>query len=269
MPADPTVEFWFSIASTYTYLSVTRLSAVECERGCRFVWRPFLLRTIMTEQDNFPFCDKPIKAASMWRYIERRAGLHKIPFRGPVPYPIQEAHLANRVAILGAREAWCADYAVATYRRWFIEFQELGSEPNLSETLREIGQDPDRVIAVARSVPIVGALDAATDQARPQYFWFSQFRRRSRSVLGRRSLRRCLGMGSVWHPAFRRVVDEGAFSQTVASSSPFALSRPLPDRQKAAIDGQHDAGDPARLIAGQERCWRECHAPRSPPRPTT
>jgi 2-hydroxychromene-2-carboxylate isomerase len=238
MPAEPTVEFWFSIASTYTYLSVTRLSAVECERGCRFVWRPFLLRTIMTEQDN-------------------------------VPYPIQEAHLANRVAILGAREAWCADYAVATYRRCFIEFQEPGSEPNLNETLREIGQDPDRVIAVARSVPIVAALDAATDQARPQYFWFSQFRRRSRSVLGRRSLRRCLGMGSVWHPALRRVVDEGAFRQTVASSSPFALSRPLPDRQKAAIDRQHDPGDPARLIAGQERCWRECHAPRSPPRPTT
>ena len=89
MPAEPTVEFWFSIASTYTYLSVTRLSAVECERGCRFVWRPFLLRTIMTEQDNFPFCDKPIKAASMWRYIERRAGLHEhsVPRPRALPDP--------------------------------------------------------------------------------------------------------------------------------------------------------------------------------------
>jgi 2-hydroxychromene-2-carboxylate isomerase len=88
MPAEPAIEFWFSIASTYTYLSVTRLFAVEREHGCRFVWRPFLLRTIMTEQDNFPFRDKPIKAAYMWRDIERRACDHAIPFRGPVPYPI-------------------------------------------------------------------------------------------------------------------------------------------------------------------------------------
>jgi 2-hydroxychromene-2-carboxylate isomerase len=166
MPAEPTIEFWFSIASTYTYLSVTRRSAVERERGCRFVWRPFSVRTIMSEQNNSPFRDKPIKAGYMWRDIGRCAGLYGIPFRGPVPYPIQEAHLANQVAILGAREGWCADYAVATYRRWFIDFQEPGSEPNLSDKLREIGQDPDRVIAMGRSAPIVAALDAATDQAR-------------------------------------------------------------------------------------------------------
>jgi 2-hydroxychromene-2-carboxylate isomerase len=166
MPAEPAIEFWFSIASTYTYLSVTRLSAVERERGRRFVWRPFLLRTIMTEQNNFPFRDKPIKAAYMCRDIERRACHHAIPFRGLVPYPIQEAHLANQVAILGAQEGWCADYAVATYRHWFIDFQEPGSEPNLSDTLREIGQNPDPVIATAQSAPIVAALDAATDQAR-------------------------------------------------------------------------------------------------------
>jgi hypothetical protein len=29
MPAELTIEFWFSIASTYTYLSATRLSAVR------------------------------------------------------------------------------------------------------------------------------------------------------------------------------------------------------------------------------------------------
>jgi 2-hydroxychromene-2-carboxylate isomerase len=201
MPAEPTIEFWFSIASTYTYLSVTRLSAVERERGCRFVWRPFSVRIIMSEQNNSPFRDKPIKAAYMWRDIERRAGLYAIPFRGPVPYPIQEAHLANQVAILGAREGWCADYAVATYRRWFIDFQEPGSEPSLSDTLRGIGQDPGRVIAMPRSASIVAALDAATDQ-RSEHFWFSQLRRRSRSLLGRRSFGRCLGMGSVWQPAF-------------------------------------------------------------------
>jgi 2-hydroxychromene-2-carboxylate isomerase len=120
----------------------------------------------MNEQNNSPFRDKPIKAAYMWRDIERRAGLYGIPFHGPAPYPIQEAHLANQIAVLGAQEGGCADYTSVTYRRWFLDSQEPGSEPNLSETLLEIGQDPERIMALARSGPIVAALDAATDQAR-------------------------------------------------------------------------------------------------------
>jgi 2-hydroxychromene-2-carboxylate isomerase len=54
-----TVEFRFSIASTCTYLSVTRLSAVERKRAWRLVWRPFSVRTIMNEQNNSPVRDKP------------------------------------------------------------------------------------------------------------------------------------------------------------------------------------------------------------------
>lgn len=166
MAKDISVEFWFSIGSTYTYLSVTRLAAVEQERGSGFIWRPFSVRAIMTEQNNSPFRNKPIKAAYMWRDIERRAGLYGIPFRGPAPYPIANLELANQVAIVGTQEGWGAAYAVATYRRWFLDFQEPGSEPNLSASLREIGQDPDRVIPLAQSDAIAAALKVATDRAR-------------------------------------------------------------------------------------------------------
>ena len=67
---------------------------------------------------------------------------------------------------MGAREGWCADYARATYRRWFVDKQECGSEPNLSDSLREIGQDPARVIALAQSDDIGNAYKGATDEAR-------------------------------------------------------------------------------------------------------
>ena len=66
----------------------------------------------------------------------------------------------------GAQEGWCADYVRATYRRWFVEHQECGAEPNLSGSLREIGEDPRRVIPLAESDETAGAYKAATDAAR-------------------------------------------------------------------------------------------------------
>jgi len=160
------IDFWFSVGSTYTYLSVMRLSEVEKSAGLRFRWRPFSVRTIMREMDNVPFATKPIKMAYMWRDLARRAALYGLPARVPAPYPLKEFDLANRVAVLGASEGWCADYVRGAYRRWVQEGQEAGSEPNLSATLREIGQDPARVIAAAQSDAIGQAYDAATTEAR-------------------------------------------------------------------------------------------------------
>lgn len=160
------IDFWFSIGSTYTYLSVMRLPEVERATGIPFRWQPFSVRQIMIEMDNIPFRTKPVKAAYMWRDIERRAEMYGLQPRVPAPYPIAQWDVANRVAVLGAAEGWLADYARATYRRWFQEGLEPGSEPNLSESLREIGQDPSRVTAVAATPEIGADYEAATDAAR-------------------------------------------------------------------------------------------------------
>lgn len=160
------IEFWFSVGSTYTYLSVGRLAEIERMSGISFVWRPFSVREIMIEMDNIPFRTKPVKAAYMWRDIARRAALYGLPARVPAPYPLQQWDVANRVAVVGARDGWVADYARATYRRWFAEGLEPGIEPNLSDSLREIGQDPARAIAAAASAETGDAYEAATGEAR-------------------------------------------------------------------------------------------------------
>jgi 2-hydroxychromene-2-carboxylate isomerase len=160
------IDFWFSIGSTYTYLTVARLHPLETARGVRFHWRPFSVRAIMQEMDNVPFATKPTKLAYMWRDVERRASLYGLPIKVPAAYPLKEFDLANRVAILGQMEGWCADYVRATYRRWFVEGKEAGGEPNLSESLVEIGQEPSRVIPTARSDLVSQAYAAATDEAR-------------------------------------------------------------------------------------------------------
>lgn len=115
---------------------------------------------------HIPFADKPTKSAYMWRDIERRAGMYGIPVKLPAPYPAKQSVMANLVAIVGMRESWGADYVRAAYRRWFQLGQETGSEPNVSESLRDIGQDPARVLALANSEDAKAALTAETNAAR-------------------------------------------------------------------------------------------------------
>src|SRR5579859_4393817 len=160
------IDFWFTMGSTYTYLTVMRLPNVKDQSGISFRWRPFHLLKILQEMKHVPFADKPAKAAYMWRDIERRAKMYGIPARVPAPYPAKQSIAANRVAILGLREGWGEDFIRTAYRRWFQLGQETGTEANLSESLKEIGQDPARIIAASNDADVSAALEAETNSAR-------------------------------------------------------------------------------------------------------
>ena len=159
------IDFWFSIGSTYSYLTVMRLPEVAMATGVGFRWRPFNVRHVMIEQNNIPFKDKPVKTAYMWRDIERRAERYGLKPKLPAPYPLPGLVLANLVATLGAKEGWVDDYVRATYRRWFEKGLPAGEDPNLSESLKEIGKDPDQVLQQARTERIEDTLAACTDEA--------------------------------------------------------------------------------------------------------
>jgi 2-hydroxychromene-2-carboxylate isomerase len=160
------IDFWVSIGSTYSYLTVMRLKSVEEASGISFRWRPFSVRAIMIEQKNIPFVGKPVKMAYMWRDIERRARNYGFEPKLPAPYPLAEFDLANRVAILAASEGWCPDYAVSAYRGWFHSGQEPGSEAGLSRALEEVGQEKDCALERARSPEIGERYLSATEEAK-------------------------------------------------------------------------------------------------------
>ena len=98
------IDFWYSIGSTYSYLTVMRLPDIAARTGVSFNWRPFDVRAIMIEQKNIPFANKPVKSAYMWRDIERRASKYGLPISVPAPYPLEDLVFANQVALLGCRE---------------------------------------------------------------------------------------------------------------------------------------------------------------------
>jgi 2-hydroxychromene-2-carboxylate isomerase len=144
------IDFWFTMGSIYSYLSVMRLTEVERQNDISFRWRPFHLLIILQEMKHIPFADKPAKSRYMWRDIERRA-MYGLPVKLPAPYPAKQSIKANLVALVGMDEGWGRDFVRTAYRRWMQEGQETGSEPNVSASLREIGQKPARVLALADS----------------------------------------------------------------------------------------------------------------------
>ena len=147
------IEFWYSIGSTYTYLSTQRLAQIETENEVVFEWCPFSVRSRMIEMENVPFMaeKKRDKIDYMWRDVQRRANFYGFDAKVPAPYPLKEFDLANKVAILGKDQGWIKEYTILTYKKWFLEHLEPGSEPNLSSTLKEIGLDPDNVIKQAQT----------------------------------------------------------------------------------------------------------------------
>ena len=160
------IDFWFSIGSTYTCLSVMRIEEVERRTRIAFRWRPFDVRTITMEMDNIPFTNKPSKARYMWRDVERRAKMYGLPWSGIPPYPIKHLGFANRVALVGAKEGWCPLFAKATYRRWFVDGHDPSDESELSGALGEIGQEPTAILTRATSDEIKAELNAQTAAAK-------------------------------------------------------------------------------------------------------
>ena len=161
------IDFYFSIGSTYTYLSVTRILDVEKKHQVKFNWLPFSVRSIMKEMNNIPFPkEKMNKVNYMWRDIERRAEGYGFFAKTPVPYPLTEFDLANKLALLGLKEGWGVDYIRLTYKRWFQEGKEPATEPNISEIFKELKVDKEKAIKDANSSEIDKQYLKNTESAR-------------------------------------------------------------------------------------------------------
>ena len=161
------IDFYFSIGSTYTYLSVTRILDVEKQHQVKFNWKPFSVRAIMKEMNNIPFPkDKMNKVNYMWRDIERRAEGYGFFAKTPVPYPLSEFDLANQIAILGIEKEWGVNFVIQTYKKWFQEKKEPAIEPSISEVCEELGLIKDDIINDAQTEIVKNKYKQNTNLAR-------------------------------------------------------------------------------------------------------
>ncbi len=143
-----TLTAWLSIGSTYTFLTALRIKSKLKEENVNIEINPISIRYIMKNQNNIPFPpEKKSKVDYMWRDIQRRAELYGIPKPNlPVPYPLKNFDMANKVGIVANNEGWYLDYFEETYRQWFLEGREAGSEANLAATLEKLGKNMSTLV---------------------------------------------------------------------------------------------------------------------------
>ena len=160
------MTFWFEYASTYTYLTVSRIDALAQAQGVVVDWRPFLLGAMLKDRGMVegPFTGQPSKLRYMWRDLERRAAHHGLPYRKPSVYP-PNTLLTARIGTLAAMQGWCEDFTREVFRLHWTEDVAIGSDDNLRRALTALGRDAEEVMMAAQSEGNKQLLRAATDAA--------------------------------------------------------------------------------------------------------
>lgn len=166
MAQNPTIDCWITLGSTYSYLTVMRLPEVSKRSGVSVRFRPFNLRKLFDERNYFPFPENSPKTEYMWKDLRRRADMYGIRVGDEVPYPAKGSRVATRIALVGLQEGWGDDFIRASYRAWFQDGLEMGSDSNLAKSLGEVGQDVQRVTELAASSEIEKQFENETDEAR-------------------------------------------------------------------------------------------------------
>lgn len=159
------LDFFYFFGSVYAYPSVLRISALAQAAGVTVNWRPFNVRPLMKE-NNVMLRDEAQKVRYMWRDIERRAAQHGLPFVKPPIWPTEPDLLASRVGMVAAEEGWVMPYTVESFRSWYLDGLPLGTAESLGAILPRLGQDPERVLALADLPGTTHRLEAETAAAR-------------------------------------------------------------------------------------------------------
>ncbi len=160
------LDFWFELASTYSYPAAMRITQAAAARGVTIRWRPFLLGPIFKAQgwDTSPFNLYPAKGRYMWRDLERICDRSGLPFQHPAVFPQNTLHAA-RVALVGLARGWGEAFCRAAYAAEFGEGRNIGEADVLAGVLNACGQDAQTVMREAQNDAIKNTLRAQTEEA--------------------------------------------------------------------------------------------------------
>jgi 2-hydroxychromene-2-carboxylate isomerase len=160
------IDFFYDLASTYSYITAMRIAPLAKEAGVTVRWRPFLLGPIFKAQgyETSPFNIHQAKGHYMVRDCERQCAALGVPFRLPTPFPAMSL-LAARVALVGLSVGWGEEFSRAVYRAEFGDGLNIGDPTVIAAIVQNLGHDSTATLARALSDEIKGRLRAETGEA--------------------------------------------------------------------------------------------------------
>jgi len=165
--ADREIELFFDIGSSYSYLAATQMEGLAARTGVPVRWRPFLLGAVFKATGNDMPAKLPAKAKWMLHDMTLWAHHYGIPFRMPSRFPLitlrtqRALTAADRIAGHGAIPA----FALALFRAYWTENQDITTDPVIADAARSAGLDADAIIAAIDAPETKDQLRATTDEA--------------------------------------------------------------------------------------------------------
>lgn len=166
MSDEHDIEFFFDIASPYSYLASTQIDALEEDTGLPVQWRPFLLGGVMKATGNAPPAQVPEKAQYMLSDLNRWADRYGIPFEMPSTFPINS--LTTQRALVAVDEIDAGDvpdFADALYRAYWVEGADVSKPEAIFEVAEELGLPAEDIISLTDDPDIKQRLQEHSDEA--------------------------------------------------------------------------------------------------------
>ncbi len=160
------LEFWFDIVSPYTYLASRRLQTEEPFTSMDIEWVPVFLGGLFQQAGNVAPATVPSKGAYMLQDLKRLARRYGIDYRFPAVFP------ANTLQVMRAATALKQEgapdflpYCNAMFKAYWSEDRNIADPAVWSEIVRDLGLDPEALLAEATAPAIKDALKQNTGEA--------------------------------------------------------------------------------------------------------
>ena len=165
------LEFFFDCSSPWTYLAFERIQPLATEFGVSILWRPILVGGIFNAVnpgveffkaiDHTPQrkIDYMLKDMQDWA---KATDLRIIfPPRG---HPVNSVKVMRACLVLQP-EGKLVAFARAAFRAYFDEERSLSDDAVVADLCREVGVDPERLLAKIAEPSVKDALRANVDEA--------------------------------------------------------------------------------------------------------
>ncbi|HEX4620880.1 MAG TPA: 2-hydroxychromene-2-carboxylate isomerase [Myxococcaceae bacterium] len=160
-----TLEFFFDIASPYSYLASTQVEQI-CERtGARLEWKPVLLGGIFKATGNVSPLTNPVKAAYLMKDVLDWCTHYRIPpMVLPEAFPIHSLK-ADRLLLVAQQQGRLPALLRLLYAAAFQHGLDVNEPRVLEDALKAAELDAATSMAKAETQEIKDALRANTDDA--------------------------------------------------------------------------------------------------------